>query len=1006
MMATPLLDARTRDDVAAQLVELIRARLPSWKPETGDPGMAMAEIFARYMEIVIERLNRVPDKNFLAFLDMIGVSLQPPRAARAPVQFLLAQGAKTQAVVPEGTPLSTAGADPLMFETDRALTVTPCRLVRSVALDPASDRHATQDWPAPPAGVAEPFPCFTGPDLIPHALFLKHDALLGSISAASVEVTFTVAQGQPWEDLCRTLAWSLRAGDTDAPLAPSVTRTGNTVKVALSVALAAATTQTTVDDQPGFWLQAATTQALAGAVLPDVSKIELRSVSLSALRPNAGFSNNAQVDVGGSGFFCFGDRPKVGDALLFSASDPLARAGARVTVTVNVAFPSNATGTPAKVRLAWEYWAGEKAGWTQLATTQYDPAAALPGTAIETTSAVAFTDPSAALTKAGQWGIAFNCPEIGESKVNGILGRWIRIRILEGGYGGEATLTKRIDNPASLADWAYTPPSFRPPFLTRLELSYAYAAPVLPERISAWNSFAFQTTVPAAGVALASFVPFRAPAAGDPALYLGFDRKFGNVPLKLYLAVIEQPDAPQGPVVTWEYWDGAGWSNLGAADETRNLTQPGLVEFIGPADFQESSPFGGKSLFWMRVRLDEGQADKALFALAGIHLNAVWAVNAQSLRNELIGSSTGRPGQTFKLAKSPVLEGEAIEVREPGPPSEAELAALVFSLQGEPLRLVRDATGKVTETWVRWVPVEHFTLSGADSRHYLVERATGQLRFGDGQRGMIPPPGRDNVRAASYRAGGGRKGNVEAGTITVIKRAVPQIDGATNPYPAGGGSEQETVDEVKVRGPLTLKHRDRAVSYEDYEWLAREASAQVARALCIPVHSGLAENDTDLAGRITLLLVPVSDEAKPQPSPGLVRAVKDALDARRLPTVAFTIKGPKYVEVAATATVVPRNFDEADLVRRRVADELAAFLHPLTGGPEKQGWDFGRDVYVSEVAAVIEAVEGVDHVKALSISGSIGGSDRTQDGGRRVETLQEEGELVAAGKLSILMSGT
>ena len=69
-----------------------------------------------------------------------------------------------------------------------------------------------------------------------------------------------------------------------------------------------------------------------------------------------------------------------------------------------------------------------------------------------------------------------------------------------------------------------------------------------------------------------------------------------------------------------------------------------------------------------------------------------------------------------------------------------------------------------------------------------------------------------------------------------------------------------------------------------------------------------------------------------------------------------------------TATVVTHNVEAADEIKLAVMRQLEAFLHPLTGGPQRTGWILGRDVYVSEVAAEIENVPGVDHVAAIGLS--------------------------------------
>jgi hypothetical protein len=79
------------------------------------------------------------------------------------------------------------------------------------------------------------------------------------------------------------------------------------------------------------------------------------------------------------------------------------------------------------------------------------------------------------------------------------------------------------------------------------------------------------------------------------------------------------------------------------------------------------------------------------------------------------------------------------------------------------------------------------------------------------------------------------------------------------------------------------------------------------------------------------------------------------------------IIGPTYLPIGVEAVVTPRDASEAGLVEDRLREALASFLHPLTGGPEGQGWPFGRDVYLSDMAAIMEAVDGVDYVEELHL---------------------------------------
>lgn len=68
------------------------------------------------------------------------------------------------------------------------------------------------------------------------------------------------------------------------------------------------------------------------------------------------------------------------------------------------------------------------------------------------------------------------------------------------------------------------------------------------------------------------------------------------------------------------------------------------------------------------------------------------------------------------------------------------------------------------------------------------------------------------------------------------------------------------------------------------------------------------------------------------------------------------------------ATLVVTAVEDADAAGDRARAALQGYLHPLTGGPDGQGWAFGRRPRGSDLSALLEAVDGVDHVGALSVS--------------------------------------
>ena len=117
----PNLDDRRFQDLVDDAMRLARQRMPDWSP-TGpaDPGVTLIEVAAWMTDQLIYRLNRVPDRIYTRFLDLLGVRPFPPASARTDVTFWLASPNATDVVIPRGTQVSTdasTGLAPIVFST-------------------------------------------------------------------------------------------------------------------------------------------------------------------------------------------------------------------------------------------------------------------------------------------------------------------------------------------------------------------------------------------------------------------------------------------------------------------------------------------------------------------------------------------------------------------------------------------------------------------------------------------------------------------------------------------------------------------------------------------------------------------------------------------------------------------------------------------------------------------------------------------------------------------------
>jgi hypothetical protein len=119
----PQLDDRTWNDLVDEARTFLKDKTEVWTDQSpGDPGIVLVELFAHLTELMIYRLNRVPEKAFVEYLRLIGLALRPPAAAAVKLQFRSDQPATAPIPIPRGVRVSvnrvSGGNEPPVFSTD------------------------------------------------------------------------------------------------------------------------------------------------------------------------------------------------------------------------------------------------------------------------------------------------------------------------------------------------------------------------------------------------------------------------------------------------------------------------------------------------------------------------------------------------------------------------------------------------------------------------------------------------------------------------------------------------------------------------------------------------------------------------------------------------------------------------------------------------------------------------------------------------------------------------
>ncbi len=449
---------------------------------------------------------------------------------------------------------------------------------------------------------------------------------------------------------------------------------------------------------------------------------------------------------------------------------------------------------------------------------------------------------------------------------------------------------------------------------------------------------------------------------------------------------------PENPPLTWEAWDGYGWAACEVdRDGTGGLNRDGDLVLHVPKS-HAVSVISGQRAGWLRARVLKPETDQPTYSASPIikGINAFTtggtteAVNAELIENEILGASEGVPGQRFSLKHHPVVPGGSAAVLE------------VSSVDG----------------WEEWKQVQDFVDSKPDDSVFMLDSVAGEVLLGPGVRepdgamryyGAVPHKGA-RLRVRSYLIGGGRRGNVARNAITVLKSSIPYVSKVQNRRAAEGGVDGEDIENAKVRGPIVLRTRDRAVTMEDYEHLAHEAAPEVARVRCVTAGDGAD------AGGVRILVVPAAGGSAGRlrfeqlvPGEDTLARISRRLDESRVIGTRVLVEPPVYRGVTVVAKLKPRASANPTRLQADALDALYSYFHPIGGGPDRNGWPFGRPVHVGEVYSVLQALRGTELVEDARLFGA---DPTTGQRGQAVQRLQiEPHALVFSYEHQVLVEG-
>ena len=387
------------------------------------------------------------------------------------------------------------------------------------------------------------------------------------------------------------------------------------------------------------------------------------------------------------------------------------------------------------------------------------------------------------------------------------------------------------------------------------------------------------------------------------------------------------------------------------SNDVRSFVQAGVGNHPPRLDSPE---IAARLVAWIRLRplhreslLEKGPllTDPPDLRLSWLGINAVEVDQRRTIEARVIGQSNGLADQEF------TLPGQSVEPH-----------SLILQVE---------ESGRGYQPWRQ---VEDLAMAERDDSVFSLDSEAGTIRFGDGVRGRIPEISR-RIRVARMRSGGGRQGNLPAGSLTAISardqqgRLLNSQFKVLQPLPLAGGEDPESLAQAEQRIPALFRHRDRAVTASDYRQLADQTpGVQLGRVELLPYFKPQ-QRLTPIPGVVSVLVLPQRDGLQPpnpRPDRPTLERVHAWLDQRRPLATELYVIGCEYIPLGLSVGIDIQDGFGQDGVLQAVKDTMRAFLWPLRpGGVNGEGWPLGRSVQERELEVMVARVPGVRGVRGL-----------------------------------------
>ena len=927
MLPLPNLDDRSFEDIKKEAINNIIKHCPEWtNHNSSDPGITLVELFSAMTDMLQYRINLIPEKNYLAFLDMLGIKGRIISPSKTRVKFSLSEGYQSEEdkkdaiKIKQYTIIGTDDDDTIMFETVKETYISNIKIKNIISkifiekenkyhLIDHTDNFLNKD-PFTPFELSENTTNKT-------AIYIYGDSLSSLKDKTLFSIYFRIPTGIKnfnyisEKSFLKRLDWEFFNGENWEKLSisnyeVSIDNSFDTTDANILIVSFNGNNKSFKKSLYKEEIQSEETYIIRAFLRESkkwLSDFEVYEISisieskLSGINPdNINYRDNA-IDLNNN-FYIFGDRPK-NDYITHSdeyfhmkSNEAFSKVGAKINLNVkhsediDYIMPKGYN-----LKLLWRYYNLDDQ-WVELHIEDY----------------------TNNFTHNGS--INFTVPEdISKIDINGNEGYWIQCLIKSGDYGKAET--KEFRNGEEIVTSVNT---LVPPKLSQISISYSLARYDLPECTVFNNNTYSKKNFGQNNISKL----FDQENSKEQSLSFCFDSYISNRYIDIYFDIDENVITSNNKkhninknerVLIWELLIGTKWVSLEIVDETDELTKKGDIRIYLPIiDDLYSLEVNDKMVsgMWIRARVKYNSLVK-IPKIFDILTNTVLANQEETIYNEYVGQSVGMPDMKFKLEQNNISRKLIVTI------------------------------GKD-----EYKHVNRFIDCDKNSKVFTYSFFENEIYFGDGQYGYIPEV--DEEIYISYARTQGKKGNIDKNKVNNLQESIKFVDSVTNIIPAIDGANGDTVEDLKKYAPSILKTRDRAITIEDYEFLAMEFSSHIVNAKA-----------SNYNGDIYIVIVTTNIlEEDGFINRKLIQDLEDYLKSKSLITVKPFVKSPNITSISISLKIKTTN-EQYDLSKYDLEEILnkkaKKYFNIIKGGSENKGYPMGKNITKADLYKLLIKID-------------------------------------------------